>query len=61
MDYIYKKDIEALVDNELSEDATTRLKETIKAFPALQEYHRKLLRQKQLLKGWWILDKKKHH
>lgn len=61
MDDIYKKQVEAYVDGEVSPEERQRMKETLDAFPELKAYARKVEAQKSLLKKWWDSNKKVHH
>lgn len=59
MDDKYKQEVESYIDGEMDEDASKRFEETLKQFPALQDYYNKIVRQKELVKQWW--GTKKHH
>ena len=61
MDDIYKKYIEAYIDEELDTENEERARETISVYPTLQEYEEKVRKQNDLLKQWWASEKKDHH
>ena len=51
--FVTQRDIEALVDNELSSDEKTRVMKGMERNPALKSQYDALLAQKEALKNWW--------
>ena len=51
--FVTQRDIEALVDNELSSDEKTRVMKGRERNPALKSQYDALLAQKEALKNWW--------
>lgn len=46
-------EIEALVDNQLEWEEAKRVLHYINHHPWAQKYYEQLVRQKELLRGWW--------
>ncbi len=61
MDDVYKKQVEAYVDGELSLQQEKRMRETMKHFPQLRAYANKIRHQRAFLKLWWAENKNMLH
>lgn len=59
MDEQIKKNIEAYLDGEMSDAEKIRFIQMLNKLPAMQNYYRQLIKQRELLKKWW--DNQKHH
>tara|TARA_B100001179_G_C18460946_1_gene347148 strand:+ start:395 stop:619 length:225 start_codon:yes stop_codon:yes gene_type:complete len=51
--FVTQRDIEALVDNELSSEDRTRVMKGMERSPALKSQYDALVAQKEALKSWW--------
>jgi hypothetical protein len=61
MNDTYKKQIEAYVDNEITSEHKQKMSETIRHFPTMDNYAKKIEAQNGLLKLWWEKNKKNRH
>ncbi|MGE4312931.1 MAG: hypothetical protein AB7E85_01505 [Pseudobdellovibrionaceae bacterium] len=53
MSFITERDIDALIDNELSEERASTVLSEIEHMPHLKSYYKEMLVQKALLQDWW--------
>ena len=53
MSFITERDIDALIDNELSADRESVVLREIEQSPRLKHYYKEMLIQKALLQDWW--------
>lgn len=54
---ITKRDIEALIDNELDPESEARVLKALSYDNHLKNYYEKIMTQNQALKEWWAVGK----
>ena len=58
---VTERDIEALLDNELSHEQGKVVMDALQSSPRLRQHYDMIKDQKVLLKQWWEQYGKKHH